>query len=118
MTARILVVEDEFFIAQEIAEAIAQAGLEVVGPFSRVAAALARLREGPACNAAVLDVSLRNEDSLPVALALEASGIPYIVVTGFSADQIPRDMTAAQVLAKPANARDLIGAIRALLPSF
>lgn len=116
MKPRILVVEDEFFIAQEIADAVALAGYEVVGPFARVARALERLEQGPPCDAAVLDVSLRNESSLPIAEKLAGEGIPFVVVTGFSLAQVPAGMTAAPVLAKPLDAERLLGAIGGLLP--
>ncbi len=62
MAVRLLVVEDEFFIAQEIADAVTLAGFAVVGPFARVAEALAQ------------------------------RGIPFVVVTGFSPDQLPGAM--------------------------
>lgn len=116
MAARILVVEDEFFIAQEIADAVTLAGFAVVGPFARVAEALRHLEVGPACDAAVLDVSLRNESSLPVAEALARRGIPFVVVTGFSPDQLPGAMAAAPVLAKPLDSDELIAALGAIVP--
>jgi len=116
MTARILVVEDEFFIAQEIADALAGAGYEVVGPFARVARALEQLEKEP-CDAAVLDVSLRNESSLQVAQWLALRNIPYLVVTGFSLAQLPQEMRATSVLAKPLAAADLTGALKAILPA-
>ncbi|MBB5696139.1 response regulator [Muricoccus pecuniae] len=46
---RILVVEDEYFIAEEVREALERAGAEVVGPVPEVGEAMALAREG-ACS--------------------------------------------------------------------
>lgn len=114
MTARILVVEDEFFIAQEIVDTLEQADFEVLGPCPTVAKALARLEESP-CDAAVLDVSLRNETSLAIVQALGKRGIPFVILTGFSARQLPAEMAAAPVLTKPLQSEVLVGELRKLL---
>lgn len=115
MSARILVVEDEFFIAQEIADVLKAAGFALLGPCPTVAAALVKLADGQSCDAALLDASLRHESSLPVAEALAMRGIPFAVVTGFSADQLPARMAAAPVLTKPVRGEELIRMVRELI---
>lgn len=112
---RILVVEDEFLIAREIADALEDAGFAVLGPCPTVPAALARLDEAGSCEAAVLDASLRHVSSLPVAEALMARGIPFAVVTGFSVGQLPPAMAEAPVLAKPLDAGELVRLLNRLL---
>lgn len=114
MKARILVVEDEFFIAQEIAGALASAGFEVLQPCFTVPQALAKL-EGDGCDAAILDAFLRNESSLPVVKVLADRGIPFAVVTGFSISQLPAEMALAPVISKPLNSEDLIAVLDRLL---
>lgn len=114
MSARILIVEDEYFLAREIADVIEAAGMAVAGPCPSVPKALALL-DDEACDAAVLDVSLRNESSVPVARMLAERGIPYVVVTGFSAGQLPAEMAGAPVLGKPFNGADLIAALERLI---
>lgn len=114
-SGRILVVEDEFFIAEEIADALEAAGFEVVGPCPTVASALARIADGPSFDAAVLDASLRHASSLPVAEALAELGIPFAVVTGFSVDQLPARMAAAPVLTKPLRGEDLVSLLRQMI---
>lgn len=117
MSARLLVVEDEYFIAQEIADALLAAGYVIVGPCATVPAALALLGDGTACDAAVLDASLRHVSSLPVADALAERGIPFAVVTGFTADQLPPRLAEAPVLTKPVRGDDLVAMVRQLLAS-
>lgn len=115
MSARILIVEDEYFIAQEMAETLVGAGFLVVGPCPKVADALAILADADPCDAAVLDANLRGVSSLPVCQALALRGIPFVVVTGFSAGQLPDIMAAAPVLTKPLDPQSLVRALRAVL---
>lgn len=115
MKARVLVVEDEYFLAREIADLLEAAGAEVLGPCPSVPKALAQIDAAP-CDAAVLDVSLRNESSLPVARVLKDRGIPFVIVTGFSESQLPAEMAGAPVLAKPLNGDDLMANLKGLLP--
>lgn len=117
MSARLLVVEDEFFIAQEIADALRAAGYVVVGPAATVPAALALIGDGTTCDAAVLDASLRDVSSQPVADALTERGIPFAVVTGFSPGQLPPRLAAVPVLTKPVRGDDLVAMVAQLLAS-
>jgi CheY-like chemotaxis protein len=55
---RILLVEDEYMIAEIVEEWLHQAGAEVVGPVPSVEQALACLNERNALDGAVLDVNL------------------------------------------------------------
>lgn len=112
--ARVLVVEDEFFIAREIADELEAVGFTVLGPCPTVQKALAMLDESQ-CNAAILDVSLRNGNSLQVVQALARQAIPFIVLTGFSQNQLPPEMAGAPVLAKPLHPKDLIHALEQIL---
>lgn len=116
MKPRVLVVEDEFFIAQEIADELAAANIEVLGPCPTVQKALALL-DNNHCDAAILDVSLRNENSMAVVQALNDRGIAFIVLTGFSQAQLPREIAGAPVLTKPLNAQALIRELQRILPA-
>jgi CheY-like chemotaxis protein len=60
---RILVVEDEYFLADDIHHALAQLGAEVVGPVPTLRGALEVLADESRIDAAVLDINLRNERS-------------------------------------------------------
>jgi CheY-like chemotaxis protein len=76
----ILVVEDEPFIALDLAATVMDAGGEVVGPAGSVQEALALL-DACAVDGAILDVNLSGRDSCPVAERLIASGVPLIFHT-------------------------------------
>lgn len=97
---RILVVEDEALVAMLVEDALLDSGAQVLGPVATVAEALALLgREAP--DAAVLDLNLAGEPSTPVADALAAQKIPFVVATGYGADGLPPGHAKVPVLAKP-----------------
>jgi DNA-binding response OmpR family regulator len=111
MSARILVLEDEPLVAIEMMRDLKSAGFEVIGPALTVAKALA-LIESEGCDAAVLDIRLGSEISEPVALQLQAEGIPFVSVTGYGRDQQPAVFQSAPILSKPVQMREVIQLLR------
>ncbi len=81
---RILIVEDEFLVAEYLGEILRSAGAEVLGPVGRVPEALAFLRSetGP-LDAVVLDVNLHGQPSFPIADELVRRGIRFVFTTGY-----------------------------------
>jgi DNA-binding response OmpR family regulator len=110
MASRVLIVEDEFFIALDIGQQLADAGFEVVGPAPSVAKALSLATE-PGCDVAILDVNLGSETSEPVAQRLRESDKPFVVLSGYSDTRLPW-FGGAPVLSKPLRMQDLIAALR------
>jgi CheY-like chemotaxis protein len=110
---RILVVEDEALVAMLVEDALTDAGFAVLGPARSVAQALEMLR-GAAPDAAVLDLNLGGENSLAVAEALAARGIPFVVATGYGAAGLPAHLRHIPVLPKPYDPADLTVAIERL----
>jgi CheY-like chemotaxis protein len=86
---RVLVVEDEFLIADELCRALGALGAAVVGPVASVAAARRLIEEGAGIDAALLDISLKGERAYAVADALTDRCIPFVFVTGYEASVIP-----------------------------
>ena len=78
---RVLIVEDEIVIAIDLVGILLDAGAQIVGPAMSVPEALS-LIETHEITAAILDVNLGKEDSLPVAQCLEAAGKPFVFHTG------------------------------------
>jgi DNA-binding response OmpR family regulator len=111
MSARVLIVEDEFFIALDIGQQLADAGFEVVGPAPSVAKALTLVAE-PGCDVAILDVNLGGETSEPVAQKLRESDKPFVVLSGYSTDNLLPWFGGATVLSKPLRIDDLVAALR------
>lgn len=85
---RVLVLEDEYFIADDLVRLLDQAGATVVGPFASVEAALTAVNEAGALDLGVLDVNVHGGRSYPVAEALRARGVPILFVTGYDSPTI------------------------------
>jgi CheY-like chemotaxis protein len=103
---RILVVEDEALVAMLVEDALEDAGFGVIGPVRSVAQAL-QVLEAEQPDAAVLDLNLAGENSVAVADALVARGIPFVVATGYGAAGLPAAHRNALVLPKPYDPADL-----------
>jgi DNA-binding response OmpR family regulator len=97
---RVLVVEDEVLVAMMVEDVLADAGCIVVGPFARVAEALAAARS-MAVDVALLDVNVAGEKVFPVAHVLEERGVPFLFVTGYGPGALPRDRPDWEACAKP-----------------
>ena len=102
---RVLVVEDEYLIAEDLCEELLSCGAEVMGPAACVADALDLLGYGPAPDMAVLDIGLENEKVYPVADALRARGIPFVFATGYDARVIPTAYADVPRTEKPVGLR-------------
>src|SRR3712207_954447 len=86
---RVLVVEDEYFIADDIARALRKLGAEVVGPLASRDEALDAFSSGQSIDAAVLDINLRGDAVYPVADALRGRKVPFVFATGYDPATIP-----------------------------
>lgn len=104
---RIIVVEDEYFAAIEVSNAIKTAGGECIGPYSSISDSLI---EGinHHIDAAVLDVNIRDDLIYPVADLILQKGIRLIFVTGIDLQNIPAGYRSNTVLLKPVNINYLI----------
>jgi CheY-like chemotaxis protein len=86
---RILLVEDEYFIVDDLAKAFTAAGATVLGPAASVSEALRLVASSGALDGAVLDINLQGEMVFPVADALMHRGVPFVFSTGYDRVAIP-----------------------------
>lgn len=110
---RVLVVEDEYFIADDMARALQSLGAEVVGPAPTLDKALALLA-AERVDAAVLDINLRGETVFPVADALRERGVRFVFATGYDPSVVPPEYRDVPRWEKPFDPQVLA----AMLPSF
>ena len=105
---RVLIVEDDPLIAMSLGDLLSEGGAEPLPPVPTVAAALAALESGSP-DAAVLDLNLRGEWSTPVARALRATGVPFVLATGYARSQIEDPaLRDAPLVPKPIDPRLLL----------
>lgn len=98
---RVLVVEDEFMVADYISMLLEDFGCSVAGPVATIPEALNLVRGG-GLDGAVLDVNLDGHSSAPIAAELHANSVPFVVVTGYGGLKLESGtLNDAPRLAKP-----------------
>ena len=108
---RVLVVEDEFFIADELARDLAAMGAEIVGPAGTVEQAMRLLNDDCCIDGAVLDIKLGAMMAYPVADELLARNVPVVFATGFDADILPRRFIGVPRYLKPTRSEQVAAAL-------
>jgi CheY-like chemotaxis protein len=110
---RILVVEDEFFLADDYRQILADLGAEVLGPVATLGEGLRIVEAASQIDLALLDVQLRGNDVFAISAALKGRKIPFVFATGFGVRQIPPGYEDVPRLEKPFERGALIVAIEA-----
>lgn len=100
----VLVVEDEYFIADDMRRVFERNGARVLGPVGSVDDAMAMIAQAPRIDGAVLDINLRETMVFPVAEALRARGVPFVFATGYEETAIPPHLRDAIHCEKPVEA--------------
>jgi len=110
---KVLVVEDDAFVAFDIMTTLREAGAEILGPAFSLGRALELITaEGLDC--AILDVILRDGSVFPAARRLSQRGVGLVFYTGrFDLGRLKRAWPGAQALLKPASPNLLVQAVRA-----
>jgi CheY-like chemotaxis protein len=85
---RVLIVEDEYYLAADLELALEAEGAGVVGPISDLPNALYEVARG-GFDAAVIDINLNGEYVYDLADELRRRGIPFVFATGYSREDIP-----------------------------
>jgi PAS domain S-box-containing protein len=107
----VLVVEDDYYLANDTAAALRGAGADVLGPCPSEAATRALL-EDEAPTHAVLDLNLGGGGPrFEIARLLKARGIPFVFLTGYDPDVIPEEMRDVVRLEKPLPFREIVEAV-------
>ncbi len=107
---RVLIVEDEYFLADDMAQALSKLGAQVVGPVPSPEKALALLADEPV-DAAILDINLRGRMVFPVADALREQGVPFVFATGYDESAVPEAYRDVPRWEKPFKPEDLARAL-------
>lgn len=113
MAKRILIVEDDALIAMSLAQDLEDAGFLITGPCLNVTQALHTLKTRD-IDGAVLDMQLGQETSADVAIALKQADIPFVVVSGYAAEDLALSFQGAPVVSKPIRLPDLIAQLHAI----
>jgi CheY-like chemotaxis protein len=114
---RILVIEDEYFLADDMAHALMQLGARIVGPVSELEEATSVVDGDIAIDAAVVDVNLRGDMVFPLVRILRERKVPLVFTSGYDRTSIAAEFRDVRLWEKPvdiaAMARDLAGLLKA-----
>jgi DNA-binding response OmpR family regulator len=110
---RVLVVEDDYYIAAEICGALRSSGAEIVGPSPDISHGLHLVRT-ERIDCAVLDINLHGDLAFALADELKRRGTPSIFATGYDDSVLPREFSANVRLEKPVNLSALLRTVQSL----
>ncbi len=110
---RVLMAEDEVFIAMVLEELLHDAGYDVQGVTS-LAEGL-RVSQSERFDVAILDVNLGRHLVFPLAEQLREQGVPLLFASGYGKEEIPTEFHHYQTLMKPYDAKMMLNAIASLL---
>ncbi|HYD05059.1 MAG TPA: response regulator [Reyranella sp.] len=105
---KVLIVEDDFLIAQDLRAVMRAAGYAVCGTVASSAAALRFLGGDDRPDGVLLDVNLSDRDASPVARLLATQGVPFLLVTAYERQQLPTMLRDRPCLLKPYSAEALV----------
>ena len=114
---RILVIEDEYFLAEDICSVLRGLGADIIGPAGEVGDAIGIVNSGAFIDGAVLDVNLKDVSILPVADRLRARNIPFVFTTGYDRSAIDIRFKDIQLFEKPINVAAMAHSLGKLIQS-
>jgi DNA-binding response OmpR family regulator len=103
----LLIVEDEYFLANDLEEALKSHGASVVGPFGDFDAAYRQAARGH-FDVAVIDLNLHDRAAYPIADELGRQRIPFVFYTGYDSNVIPERFAGVKLWRKPLDPLELV----------
>jgi DNA-binding response OmpR family regulator len=110
---RILILEEQPSIAMRLVAILQEAGCRISGPAEDVCEAL-NLIGRDTIDAAILDVKIAGNSTLPVARELARRSIPYVFTSGNKSRRLDQRCAPAKVITKPYSAEHIVEVLLAL----
>ena len=112
---KILIIEDEYLVAEEIKSCLKGAGFSGIEHAATEDKALKHISDA-GWDAAVVDANLDGRKIDAVADALFERGIPFVMVTGYARESLPERLRSVTVVEKPFRSKTLVDAVSSLFP--
>jgi DNA-binding response OmpR family regulator len=108
---RVLICEDEYLLATELASELSRHNITVAGIMSRVADVEAAIADASFnANAAVLDVKLIDGDTFSLVEPMRAKGMAIVFCTAYRQRDLPPEYAEMPVVGKPTDVGELLAA--------
>ncbi len=106
--AKVLVLDDEWLVADQTSQYLGEAGMEVIGPFHALEEARDFAEDGEV-DLAVLDYNIDGTPVTPLVQDLQAKGVPVIIVSGYGSRlELPQGTLGVDFMPKPVAGASLI----------
>ena len=112
---RVLIVEDDPFIAMDIEAAVAEQLGDRAELIVVESVAQARREAAGQLSCALLDIDVLDGKTFEVADALQRTGIPFAFVSGSAPHEVPKPLRQARFLRKPFSTREVAAFVMALI---
>jgi len=114
---RVLIVEDNMVLALDLEKTLVSLGVRAIDAVPSIELSRQYLVGNKKYDFAVLDVNLRNETSVTLALELLERNVPFVFVTGYEKNfEYPDALKSVPILAKPVEIEALATAINLIAP--
>ncbi len=114
---RVLVVEDDYFIADEICAALREHGAVVLGPAPDIEHGMDFVTNHH-IDCAVLDINLHGALAFNIASELRQRCTPAIFATGYDGSVLPSEFSGSVRLEKPIDLKALLRAVESACASL
>ena len=111
---RLLLLEDDYYLATDAREWLEEAGAEIVGPAANGRQALSLLSASEV-DGAVLDINVGSGPNFDVARELSGRSVPVLFATGYDRSILPPEFQNSPRVEKPFGGAQLVGAVQAML---
>ena len=112
---RVLIVEDDPFIAMDIESAVAEQLGDGVQLIVVESVAEARRMTGQQLACALLDIDVVGGKTFDVASTLQESGTPFAFVSGSAPHEVPAALRSARFLRKPFSTREVAAFVKSAI---
>lgn len=110
---RILLVEDEYYIADDVRRTLMAEGATVAGPYATLAKAHQAL-DNDQFDCAVIDLNLHGESAISIADRLAQGGKSFAIATGYGSAAVPDRFEGVPRIEKPFDPPALLNVVRQL----
>jgi CheY-like chemotaxis protein len=112
---RVLILDDEMLVAMMLEDMLGDLDFDVVGPYAALEDAMSAVTTQP-LDCAIIDLNLgRGVTSAPVAEALRERGVPFLLATGYGANEETDALGHSGLLAKPFSTSEVQSALQSIL---
>lgn len=113
---RILIVEDEYLVAEEISETLRGVRIDVVGPVGMIQEAYEAVQD-MSLDCAVMDINIGGGASFPLIDVLIQRSVPVLLMTGYDQEELPMKYRSLPLVQKPLLRGELARALGRLFKS-